>query len=192
MTSKRIQLTLFVAQNESNEMEQVRREFNPEQHGLIKAHVTLCREDELEQIERIVLNLRNLDLGGIMVNLGRPVRFSDGKGVLIPAIGDNTAFQKLRETVLRGAIEAPRAHEPHITLMHPRNSTCTDEIFGQIELHSFPSQVKFTKISLIEQEMGQQWKVLAEFELRHYQPHKPSSTSSTHTHHAMDKTRANF
>ena len=166
LNQKRTQITLFVEENDAKAIEQVRKKFNPEQYELIKAHVTLCREDELEQIEKVMLNLTNLDAGYVMIDFGKPVRFSDGKGVLIPAVGDNEQLQRLREKILKGVTENPRKHEPHITLMHPRNSTCTDEIFSQIEKMEFSQRIEFKKISLIEQEIGKKWNVLAEFKLK--------------------------
>jgi hypothetical protein len=47
MSKKRIQLTLFVGEPESVAIEHIRKMFNPLQYALIKAHVTLCRADEL-------------------------------------------------------------------------------------------------------------------------------------------------
>lgn len=166
MNKKRIQLTLFIDENESGPIEKIRQEFNPEQYELIKSHVTLCREDELEQIEKVKRNLTKLNQGYITIDFGTVVRFLDGKGVLLPAAGNNESFQKLREKILYGVIENPRIHEPHITLMHPRNATCTDEIFEKIERHTFPNKIQFKKISLIGQEPGMKWEILATFELK--------------------------
>jgi asparagine synthetase B (glutamine-hydrolysing) len=166
MNHKRIQLTLFIDGNEATEIERIRKEFNSEQYDLIKAHVTLCREDELEQIEKVITNLKKSDHACITVYFVNPVRVSDGKGVLLSGAGNNEPFQNLREKILNGIIETPRIHEPHITLMHPRNAACTDEIFAQIEKYSFPKRIEFKKISLIEQEPGMKWSVLKEFELR--------------------------
>ncbi|MBK9335376.1 MAG: 2'-5' RNA ligase family protein [Lewinellaceae bacterium] len=166
MDTKRIQLTLFIDAHASESIERTRKAFNSEQYELIKGHVTLCREDELEQIEQVILNLEQLDRGYITIDFGRPVRFSDGKGVLIPAIGRNSPFQKLREAILKGLIEKPRWHEPHITLIHPRNATCTDTIFDHITGSRFPITIEFRQISLIEQEAaGKKWNIVKEFEL---------------------------
>ena len=41
----RKQLTLFVKDVQAKAIEAIRRQYNPEQYALIKAHVTLCRED---------------------------------------------------------------------------------------------------------------------------------------------------
>jgi 2'-5' RNA ligase len=166
MSQKRIQLTLFIDENELGQIEQVRKEFNPEQYALINAHVTLCREDELTQIEDVILNLTKCEMNSVSINFGDVTRFSDGKGVLISAIGENEEFQSLRKTILNGIIEKPRNHEPHITLMHPRNSTCSDSIFNKIEKMELPSKITFTKISLIEQKNGKEWVVLREFEFK--------------------------
>ncbi len=146
-------------------IELVRQQFNPEQHALIGCHVTLCREDELEQMEKVLHNLEDLDQGSIILEFGHPIRFSAGDGVLLPAMGDDQHFQCLRASILKGLIAHPRKQEPHITLMHPRNSTCTDEIFTQIVKNIFPKQITFRKITLIEQELGKKWRTLKEFDL---------------------------
>ena len=166
MSQKRIQLTLFIDENALGQIEKIRQEFNPEQYALIKAHATLCREDELTQIEDVILNLAKCEMNSVTINFGDITRFSDGKGVLIPAIGENEQFQNLRKTILKGIIEKPRNHQPHITLMHPRNSNCTDSIFNKIEKMELPSKITFKKISLIEQKNGKEWAVLREFEFK--------------------------
>lgn len=160
---KRIQLTLFLDENTSEGIEHLRKTFNPEQYTLIPAHVTLCREDELAQIEKIIQRLSVLELASVTIDFGKATRFSDGKGVMLPATGDNAPFQALRAQILQGFVEKPRRHEPHITLMHPRNATCTDAIFEQIQKYRLPERITFRSISLIEQEMGQEWRVLRVF-----------------------------
>ncbi len=163
MLHTRLQLTLFADENDSATIEHIRRTFNPEQHALIRAHVTLCREDELEPLEKVMANLESLALAPITLHFGKPVRFSDGKGVLLPAIGNNTPFHGLRNRILNGVVETPRKHEPHLTLMHPRNATCTDAVFEKIQQADLPEQLLFSKISLIEQETGKKWRVLKEY-----------------------------
>lgn len=164
MHPKRHQLTLFVPELESLEIEKIRQAFNPAQFALIKSHVTLCREDELEPLDLIRENLAQLTHGPIEIEFGPIIRFSDQKGVMIPAIGDNESFQELRRQVLKGIIKTPRIQEPHITLMHPRNATCTDAIFEQIQQESMPRRIRFERISLIEQEIGMPWNVLGEYQ----------------------------
>src|SRR5436190_22998575 len=128
MSKKRIQLTLFSDEEESKAIEKIRKEFNPEQFELIKSHVTLCRENELEPIENLIQNLETLDYKYITINFGRPVRFCNGKGVLIPAIGDTDQFQKLRELIFRRIIIDQGNPTQNITLLHMRNFTSIDGI----------------------------------------------------------------
>jgi 2'-5' RNA ligase len=156
----RRQLTLFVPENESQVIEQVRSKFNPVQNGLIHSHVTLCREDEIENLEAVLHNLRSISLKRIQIRFDNPLRFENGKGVLLPGSKDNSSFHELRKMVLNGIINDLRKHEPHITLMHPRNSTCTDEIFTEIQKVNFPRKISFETITLIEQKNGQAWKTL--------------------------------
>ena len=165
MSNKRIQLTLFIDEEKSKAIEKIRKEFNPEQFELIKSHVTLCREIELEPIEKLIQSLETSNNKFITINFGPPVRFSNGKGVLIPAIGDTDQFQKLRELILRRVSIDQGNPKPHITLMHPRNSTCTDRIYEQIQNTKFPNKLAFRKISLIEQDEKNKWKILKEYEL---------------------------
>lgn len=165
MNPRRLQLTLFLDEKSAGTIERVRREFNPAQYELIKAHVTLCREHELEQIEKVIANLKNCDHQSITINFGNPTRFSDGKGVLLPGTGNLESFQQLRKKIIQRIVEAPGNQEPHITLLHPRNSTCTDEQFEQLTKIVFPTAIEFSRISLIEQEWGKKWHVLEEFAL---------------------------
>ena len=165
MDNKRIQLTLFIDTAEAAAIEKIRKEFNSLQYELIPAHVTLCREDELEGMEKVIQNLAALHHPSITIHFGKPVRFAAGKGVMIPALENNEAFQQLRAVLLKGIITKPKRHEPHITLLHPRNAACTDALFEQIQNTAFPKSVTFKSISLVEQEGGQPWRVLQQFNL---------------------------
>ena len=102
----------------------------------------------------------------IIIEFEKATRFDNGKGLFLPATIDNEDFQELRRKVLVGLSDNLKMQEPHITLMHPRNSTCTDSIFGQIEKVSLPTKLTFERISLIEQEQDGQWKTLQEFEFK--------------------------
>lgn len=164
--NNRRQLTLFADPQEAVVIEQVREAFNPIQFALIRAHVTLCREDEIAALEQVVANLDSLHRREIVISFGKPKRFDNGNGLLLPATADNRDFQDLRQQVLKDLVDHPRMHEAHITLMHPRNSTCTDAIFHQIEKVIFPTALRFNTISVIEQEDGGQWKILQTFTIR--------------------------
>ncbi|MBK8555893.1 MAG: 2'-5' RNA ligase family protein [Lewinellaceae bacterium] len=165
MNTKRLQLTLFVEAHNAVPLEKVRRAFNPAQYALIKSHVTLCREDEIAPLEQVKMNLVQLVFPKLSIDFGPPVRFDEGRGVLLPAFGPNEIFHQLRSHILQGIIRTPRRHEPHITLMHPRNSICTDVIFAQLQTTVFPSSMVFKRISLIEQEIGMPWSILETFDL---------------------------
>lgn len=161
----RRQLTLFVKDTEGV-IESIRKRFNPLQSLLISAHVTLCREDEIEPTEKVIQNLKFLKLDFPLKIRFDPVeRFEDQKGVWLPGSKENKQFQELRKFVLKGVIDTPRQHFPHLTLMHPRNSTCTDAIFDQIRNHTLPSELSLDEISLIEQKNGGPWAIADVFRI---------------------------
>lgn len=165
LSSHRKQLTLFVNTTVAIPIEAIRSEFNPVQYNLIPAHVTLCREDEIEPIQETIKRIQAISLEKpIQIKFKKVARFSNGKGVFMPCAEAYSAFTSLRKTVL-GQDMLQKEQLPHITLMHPRNSTCTDEIFTQIKTKKLPTTLAFSKISLIEQKNGGVWKVLDEFEL---------------------------
>jgi len=162
----RRQLTLFVQRKDAKNIEDVRRKLNPRQSELIDSHVTLCREDEIADIDKVLHNLTHLHQKAVCIKFGQVARFDNGKGVLIPATTENEVFQELRQKVLKGVVDKQRRQEPHLTLMHPRNSNCTDKIFEIIEKVNLPTQLNFKTISLIQQIKGGQWTVLKTFDLK--------------------------
>lgn len=153
--------------SEQNEIiEKIRAQFNPIQYYLIPAHVTLCREDEIEPIEKVIENIKSIARAEpIRLEFDPPERFENGKGVIIPAKKYNAGFSNLRKTILKGLNEHPRNHLPHITLMHPRNSTCTNIIWSHIQKQVLPTELLFDKISLIEQHDGGPWITIGEFSI---------------------------
>lgn len=160
----RRQLTLFLTDN-FDTIENVRQKYNPAQFELIKAHVTLCREDEIENLEQVLQNLSDLKALEISIQFEGPLRFDDGKGVYLKSCSNSGEFDNLRHQVLKNVIDNPRQQLPHITLMHPRNSTCYDEIFELISREEFPSNISFKTISLIEQRNNGKWEVIERFSL---------------------------
>lgn len=166
--NNRIQLTLFVDPKEAVTIERVRQEFNPRQFELIKAHVTLCREDEIQDLEKVVSNLLLLTQTqpNIFIEFGKVEKFDNGKGVFLPGANENEQYNELRRRVLSGVEDNSRNMKPHITLMHPRNAACNDEIFKQIEKINFPTKLEFKQISLIEQVDGGKWKILKNFSFK--------------------------
>lgn len=163
METIRHQLTLFVGRQDAQEIEHIRQKFNPIQQELIACHVTLCREDEIENLEIILENLRLLKMPSITIQFGQATRFEEGKGVFLPAVGESEAYHNLRQTILKNLPAPIRKPEPHITLIHPRNGTCTDEIFAEIQKITLPAQIDFDKIHLIQQINGGKWEILEIF-----------------------------
>lgn len=162
----RQQLTLFVDIKDSSEIESIRKKFNPRQWQLIAGHVTLCREDEIANIDQVLGNLQNLDTSTITIHFGQVIRFDNNKGVLLPAFGDNEQFHMVRERILAGSNISVRRHEPHITLMHPRNSNCTDENFEEIQQVNLPATLNFDTVSHIRQIDGGPWQIIKSFNLK--------------------------
>ncbi|SJZ63188.1 2'-5' RNA ligase family protein [Sediminibacterium ginsengisoli] len=162
---QRIQLTLFAEPEETLLIEKVRKAFNPVQFALIRAHVTLCREDMLLQKDMVLKHLSHTAHPFITIRFGKPARFAEGRGLFLPATED-TQFQLLRSHILQDISCPVIAQEPHITLIHPRNATCTDAIFEEVCRMKLPEQLTFKRVSLIEQINGKEWKPLREFPLR--------------------------
>ncbi|CDF79309.1 conserved hypothetical protein, 2'-5' RNA ligase superfamily [Formosa agariphila KMM 3901] len=161
MNTIRTQLTLFIEVSQEH-IETVRATYNPEQYKLISAHITLCREDELKPFDEIIERLKSMYLKQpLRITLGAPERFANGTGVFLPATGPNIEFKTLRETIL--GTKQINEHYPHVTLMHPRNSTCTDPVFSEIKKHKFPTELYFHKISVIEQVQDGPWQVLDDY-----------------------------
>ncbi|MBL0133793.1 MAG: 2'-5' RNA ligase family protein [Chitinophagaceae bacterium] len=165
MSTTRTQLTLFVSPaNEA--IEKIRANYNPVQYALIPAHVTLCREDEILEMDKVTENMRSIKMDSpLSIKFGKAERFNEGKGLWLPAIGNLDSFNNLRKTLLKGIIDSPRPALPHITLIHPRNGSCTDEIFNSLKNIQLPSSLIFDAISIIEQQNSDKWKVINEFKL---------------------------
>jgi len=164
--SIRRQLTLFIPEPHNKIIELVRMNFNPIQYSLIKSHVTLCRENELELLDQVLNNLLHLKQPAITIQFIPILRSANGKGALLPATEGQDSFHQLRKSVLDGITNSPMQLQPHITLMHPRNSTCTDALFEQIQKYEFPSEITFTEIAFIEQVNDGMWTTLQTFQLQ--------------------------
>lgn len=156
MTTVRRQLTLFAAGPTGDAIERVRAQLDPVQHALIAAHVTLCREDEIEGITVEELGRRLGDAGTTPLTLtfGAPEAFS-GHGVLLPCVDGEPAFHHLRTALL--ATDAIRRHAPHITLAHPRNPRADANVPGIWSSLVTPITLTFDRVDLIEQVDGGVW-----------------------------------
>ena len=157
----RRQATLFLKGQDF--VEEIRNRFNPEQARLIAPHVTLCREDEILDWEDVASNLRDLNPKTVTLRFGYPER--DGNLLLLPVEGPTSDFVRLRELILNTQSTVVRKHEPHITLIHPRNGLCSDSIFHSVVSDFCPFIYTFDEVSFIEQTNGDGWNVTTKFSL---------------------------
>jgi hypothetical protein len=153
VSMKRRQASLFLS--DQFQIESLRLRYNPIQAGLIPAHVTLCREDEVTDWDAVRARLESLCPFEITLTFGAPVREHDF--VFLPVREGFDAYQVFRRKLLLDA----RNQTPHVTLIHPRNGTCTDQIFADISATIIsPFQYTFREVMLIEQEDGGVWSVI--------------------------------
>jgi hypothetical protein len=159
----RRQLSLFVPVVEGVQLESVRHELDPVQSELIRAHVTLCREDEIVQLSASEIEAR---LQGwakpLTLSFGPPMIFQ-GHGVLLPCVAGESEFHELRAQLL--GTTAIRRHSPHITLAHPRNPPSAK--WALPDAVGLPQTLSYTfvEIASIEQVGGAAWRVIREFRL---------------------------
>ena len=160
----RVQLTLFVPRPDAVVLEAVRKAVDPVQFGLIAAHVTLCREDELERLSPAVLQqrLESLDAGPIRLTFGSPQRFSS-HGILLPCSGGEEHFRELRIAVLGSS--AIRRQVPHLTLAHPRNPLAPGNSLDGAAALAAGVEITFADVSRIRQKDGAPWQLLQRYRL---------------------------
>lgn len=155
---RRRQLSLFVAGPHAAAIEHLRRTLDPVQAGLIPAHVTLCREDELTGDSMVDANLlRRVEAfggGHLTLEFGRPEHFM-GHGILLPCLAGHDGYYALREQVLGGAVT--RRPSPHLTLAHPRNPRAPGNDLAAASGLPVPLPLSFAELQLIEQESGGPW-----------------------------------
>lgn len=142
---------------------------DPVQHRLIPAHVTLCREDELDGIgiEEVRERIHRGRPAPITLRFGPPERFAD-HGILMPCLDGLAAFQALRCLVL--ATEEARAHAPHLTLAHPRNPKAPGNDLASADPLRAGVHMTFATVHLIEQRDAAPWDVLGTIPLPTSEP----------------------
>jgi 2'-5' RNA ligase len=163
MPESRQQLSMYVPQDAASEIEAVRRVVDPIQSSLIPAHVTLCREDELGDLASVRARLRAAPFKPLTLRFGKPVAFA-GHGLLLECVEGEDRFRALREQLL--APSRVREQKPHITLAHPRNPRSRGNSLSNTATLPEVIEVTFASVYLIEQEGGEPWRVLEEYELR--------------------------
>jgi len=161
MKGLRRQATLFLQR--PSWVNKIRLELNPAQAKLIDAHVTLCREDEVSDWEELGRRLQALRPQAVTLKFGSPHR--DGDLVYIPCVGPTGAFDDLRAMILGTRLASPRKHVPHITLIHPRNGSCSDADFASIISVFEPFSYTFDEVAFIQQENGGVWETVQTFRL---------------------------
>lgn len=154
MTFRR-QATLYLPPPYSAAIDRLRAIYNPAQHALIRAHVTLCREDEVEDWS--VLERRLLAIAPVTIPLAFAMPVRAGDLVYVPTIGSIQAFDQVRSHLLARPGVAVRQHEPHITLVHPRNGSCSEETFAALLQGYSPFDATFREVTLIGQVDNGPW-----------------------------------
>ncbi|HUR96817.1 MAG TPA: 2'-5' RNA ligase family protein [Pyrinomonadaceae bacterium] len=158
---KRLQLSLYVTPGAATRIEAVRKLVDPVQSHLIPAHVTLCRQDELDDLDSIRIRLRNLCFPPLTLRFGAPVRFL-GHGLLLECVDGSAQFQSLRRYVL--ASRTIREQMPHITLAHPRNPLSPGNTASNSRQIDSGVELTFPSIYLIEQEGRDPWRILERYD----------------------------
>ena len=159
MPDIRRQATLFLRNVPT--IEASRQTFNPKQAGLISAHVTLCREDEVRDWDRVAARLKSRP-PVVTLEFGLPNR--DRDLVFIPGNDKSGSFRFLREYLLE--TKQVRDHKPHITLIHPRNGECSDTAWETLRTKIKPFEYTFNEVSFILQKDGGAWQILQTFSLK--------------------------
>ena len=162
--NSRAQLTLFVAGPLAEKIEEIRKPLDPVQFDLIAAHVTLCREDELEGLSTAILQRRlsRPEARPITLGFGAPEPFST-HGILLPSVSGEENFQALRRLVLGSATD--RRQAPHITLAHPRNPKSDGNSLAAASSLGDGMTIRFGSVCLIQQVGTSPWRIAERFDL---------------------------
>ncbi len=163
MANIRKQLSLYAPEPAAIPVEEIRRVVDPVQHRLIPAHVTLCREDELTDLERITDTLRGNSFAPVTLRFGK-AEFFDGHGLILHCVEGETGFRALREALLGSA--DIRNQRPHLTLAHPRNPKAPGNALANTAGLPTPFSITFPTVFLIRQTGRQPWEILDRFPLR--------------------------
>ncbi len=145
------------------QIEALRFRHNSMQARLIPAHVTLCREDEVTDWVAFQARLEALRPFEITLTFGTPVR--EHNFVYLPVHEGIDDYHDFRRAILS---QEARKQTPHLTLIHPRNGTCNDQIIADISANIVsPFQYTFREVMLIEQEHGGVWNVISQIGKSH-------------------------
>lgn len=164
MSVSRDQLSLFIGEPEAELLNARRAVLDPVQAGLIPAHVTVCREDELHDLLPLgidALAARLLGSAPLVLQFGPPERFG-GHGLLLPCTAGQPQLDALRRRLLgEGDL---RAQPAHITLAHPRNPRAPGNV-DPITLTPAAAALVLSDLRWIRQIDGGPWQTIARFSL---------------------------
>ena len=164
MSDTRDQLSLFVDGPDGRRLNALRAVLDPVQAALIPAHVTVCREDELQAMVALgeeSLTARLLGSAPLTAVFGPPERFC-GHGVLLPCTAGQPGLDDLRRRLL--GHEAVRPQPAHITLAHPRNPQAPGNR-EPLPTDLAPLTLQLTDLRWIRQTRGGPWQTVARFSL---------------------------
>lgn len=161
MQNIRRQLTLFVPSKSASRLEAARQLLDPIQFKLIRVHVTLCREDEIEDMNDKQLQARASTAAAIRLEFGRPERFS-GHGVQLRCVAGQARFHELRCQLLGSPSTRPQ--QAHITLAHPRNPQAPGNTLENMAAVEGCFSISFAMASIIRQMGDGPWVVEQSFE----------------------------
>lgn len=162
MSASRDQLSLFVGGEPGRQLDALRAVLDPVQAGLIPAHVTVCREDELGWLDVAGLTARLHGAAPLTLKFGEPARFG-GHGVLLPCIAGQDGLDALRRQLL--GRDDVRPQPAHITLAHPRNPQAAGN-HGSLPQLAGTLALTLTDLRWIRQTAGGPWQTIARFSLR--------------------------
>lgn len=153
----RRQLSLFLTEPECSLIDEIRKRYDPRQHALIPAHITLLRS-ELADWGEVRSRLEALEFPKLELALEPPVQLADGC-IYLP-IKNAARFDELRRMLLA---EAYTPALPHVTLVHLRNADSLR--LSAMRQEKCPKSIRLEHISLIEQMNDGPWRVLKTYSL---------------------------
>lgn len=149
-----MQLSLFVAEPERSVIDEVRKKYDPRQHANIPAHVTLCRDNEVDDWCRLKRKLAEFSEASLQFIIDEVEELSD-RCILMRLRPPATSFHELREHLLGNDCSSTI---PHITLLHPKNAQGNSPL-ERIRNETLPTVVHFSEINLIIRTESGVWRM---------------------------------
>ncbi|WP_196138709.1 2'-5' RNA ligase family protein [Aliikangiella sp. G2MR2-5] len=163
MQSSRKQLSMYASGDYIGKIETVRKLVDPIQFRLIPAHITLCREDELKDLNHINKRLSQINFPTLKIRFAKAKRFGS-HGLMMECIEGERDFLQIREFILEST--QIRRQIPHVTLAHPRNNKASSNSLTNTFILPENLELEFPTIHLIEQINSEPWHVLSTYDLQ--------------------------